>query len=46
VKLDGAPTPNGGATDDDCAPDELVDIVSGLCSIICSNDTRPNNGCH
>jgi C1A family cysteine protease len=33
-------------TDDDCAPDELVDIGSGLCAVMCDGaDERPNNGC-
>lgn len=32
-------------TDDDCAPDELVDIGLGVCGLICPDDTRPNNGC-
>ena len=35
-------------TDDDCAPDELVDQTTGLCAIMCgtaANPTRPNNGC-
>lgn len=32
-------------TDDDCAPDELIDLGTGLCAVFCANDTRPNNGC-
>jgi hypothetical protein len=33
-------------TDDDCAPDELIDLTSGLCAIMCdTGDGRPNNGC-
>lgn len=32
-------------TDDDCAPDELVDLGTGLCAIMCADDSRPNNGC-
>jgi hypothetical protein len=32
-------------TDDDCAPDELVDSTTGLCAVMCKNDDRPNNGC-
>ncbi len=32
-------------TDDDCAPDELVDIGTGLCAVMCGDDSRPNNGC-
>jgi C1A family cysteine protease len=32
-------------TDDDCAPDELVDLTTGLCAVMCKNDERPNNGC-
>lgn len=33
-------------TDDDCAADELVDIGTGLCAVICSDESRPNNGCN
>lgn len=32
-------------TDDDCAPDELVDLGTGYCAVMCDDDTRPNNGC-
>lgn len=37
-------------TDDDCAPDELVDLGTGLCAVMCVNrpegaDMRPTNGC-
>jgi hypothetical protein len=33
-------------TDDDCAPDELVDLGTGLCAVMCdTGDPRPNNGC-
>lgn len=33
-------------TDDDCAPDELVDIGTGFCAVMCDGaDERPNNGC-
>lgn len=33
-------------TDDDCAPDELVDMSTGLCAVMCdTGDGRPNNGC-
>jgi hypothetical protein len=33
-------------TDDDCAPDELVDMGTGLCAIMCDgDDPRPSNGC-
>ncbi|MBX3209807.1 MAG: C1 family peptidase [Labilithrix sp.] len=32
-------------TDDDCAPDELVDLTTGICAVMCSDDSRPNNGC-
>lgn len=35
-------------TDDDCAPDELVDASTGLCAVMCgteANPQRPNNGC-
>ena len=40
--------PKSELTDDDCAPDELVDLGTGLCSLMCGTDdnpTRPNNGC-
>jgi hypothetical protein len=35
-------------TDDDCAPDELIDSATGLCAIMCGDEKkpeRPNNGC-
>ncbi len=32
-------------TDDDCAPDELVDPARMICAVICPDDSRPNNGC-
>jgi len=32
-------------TDDDCAPDELLDLSTGFCGLICPDDTRPNGGC-
>ncbi len=38
--------PKEELTDDDCAPDELVDLGTGLCAVMCGNDGRPNNGCH
>ena len=37
--------PKEDLTDDDCAPDELVDLTTGLCALICADDSRPNNGC-
>lgn len=37
--------PKEDLTDDDCAPDELVDLTTGLCAIMCDDDSRPNNGC-
>ena len=40
------PVPKEQLTDDDCAPDELVDIATGLCAVMCGADGRPNNGCH
>lgn len=44
VKLsDGVKREN--LTDDDCAPDELVDIQTGICAVMCPDDTRPNGGC-
>ena len=44
VKLSDG-TKGDDITDDDCAPDELVDILSGICGLICADDTRPNGGC-
>jgi hypothetical protein len=44
VKLDGAP-PSNNVTDDDCSPDDLVDILSGQCTLICPDGSRPNGGC-
>jgi len=32
-------------TDDDCAPDELVDATTNQCAVICPDDSRPDNGC-
>jgi len=33
-------------TDDDCAPDELVDLGTGLCAVMCDPpNERPVNGC-
>ncbi len=44
VKLDGAPPPQN-TTDDDCSPDDIVDILSGQCTLICPDGSRPNGGC-
>jgi len=44
VKLDGAP-PAPNVTDDDCSPDDIVDILTGQCTLICPDGSRPNNGC-
>jgi hypothetical protein len=44
VKIDGS-VKKEDLTDDDCAPDELLDLTSGLCGLICPGDIRPNNGC-
>lgn len=44
VKMEGQ-APAAGLTDDDCAWDELVDSATGRCDKICSDDSRPNNGC-
>jgi hypothetical protein len=42
VKLtDGVKEP----TDDDCAADEMLDLVTGRCAAICPDNTRPSNGC-
>jgi hypothetical protein len=37
--------PKQDLTDDDCAPDELIDLGTGLCAVLCPDDSRPNNGC-
>jgi hypothetical protein len=39
------PAPTAGLTDDDCSQDELIDSVTGQCATICSDDSRPANGC-
>lgn len=44
VKLEGQAAP-AQLTDDDCGGDELVDSATGQCATICSDDSRPNNGC-
>lgn len=44
VKIDGG-VKKEDMTDDDCAPDELLDAATGLCAQICPGDTRPSNGC-
>ncbi|AKU96466.1 hypothetical protein AKJ09_03130 [Labilithrix luteola] len=44
VKIDGG-VKKEDITDDDCAPDELVDIQSLVCALICPDDSRPNGGC-
>ncbi|HEY8076556.1 MAG TPA: C1 family peptidase [Labilithrix sp.] len=44
VKLDGAPPPQN-TTDDDCSPDDIMDILSGQCTLICPDGSRPNGGC-
>ncbi len=44
VKLEGQGAPTQ-LTDDDCGGDELVDATTGKCATICSDDSRPNNGC-
>lgn len=42
VKLSGGVK---NPTDDDCAPDELVDATTNECAVMCADDSRPNNGC-
>lgn len=32
-------------TDDDCAADEMIDLLKGVCAVICPDNTRPANGC-
>jgi hypothetical protein len=33
-------------TDDDCAPDELVDATTNQCGLMCEPEgSRPDNGC-
>lgn len=44
VKIDGG-VKKEDLTDDDCSPEELLDITTGLCGLICPGDLRPNNGC-
>lgn len=44
VKIDGG-VKKEDMTDDDCAPDELLDAATGLCATICPGDKRPSNGC-
>jgi len=44
VKIDGG-VKKEDLTDDDCAPNELLDLFSGLCAALCPGETRPNNGC-
>ena len=44
VKLEGQGAP-AQLTDDDCGGDELVDAATGKCATICSDDSRPSNGC-
>lgn len=44
VKLGGQAAPTA-ITDDDCDWDELVDLGTMKCAVICPDDTRPNNGC-
>ena len=44
VKLDGNVKPSE-LTDDDCANDQMVDLLTGVCATICPDNTRPANGC-
>jgi len=44
VKLEGEAVQPVELTDDDCAWDQLVDGVTGKCTKICPDDTRPQNG--
>lgn len=44
VKIEGG-VKKEDITDDDCAPDELVDPQSLTCALICPDDSRPNGGC-
>jgi C1A family cysteine protease len=44
VKLGGQAAPTA-ITDDDYDWDELVDLGTMKCAVICPDDTRPNNGC-
>jgi hypothetical protein len=43
VKIEGG-VKKEDLTDDDCSPEELLDITTGLCGLMCG-DERPNNGC-
>ena len=40
----GSPTSPAGLTDDDCAASQLVDSVSGKCTKMCPDDSRPADG--
>ncbi len=44
VKLTDGVKP-GDVTDDDCASDQMVDVLRGVCSLICPDNSRPAGGC-
>jgi hypothetical protein len=44
VRIEGG-VPAASLTDDDCGADEMVDVAKGACAPICSDNSRPNNGC-
>jgi len=44
VKLTDAPKA-GEVADDDCGSDQMVDVVKGICGLICPDNSRPANGC-
>ena len=44
VKVDGNVKP-ADLTDDDCANDSMVDLLTGACGLICPDNTRPAGGC-
>ena len=44
VKLTDGVKP-GDVTDNDCGSDQMVDVLKGVCSLICPDNSRPANGC-
>ena len=44
VKLEGGVKP-ADATDDDCGSDQMIDVLRGVCALICPDNSRPANGC-
>lgn len=44
VKLTDGVKPSE-VTDDDCSSDQLVDVFTGFCGLICPDNSRPAGGC-